>query len=151
MIVTSFSHKSWNLTCHKMQQLNVRVQVMCRREKCHSTKFIFAHGRCLKISSTDVASWKNIMISRMLLGRASLWMNPLTGNWLEASSRRDPKCLSKAWSSLKASRMGNPLSIEAERGRTPQRQPPVTRDELLDVLEVIRGLDDLRHLRERGF
>ena len=35
----------------------------------------------------------------------------LTGNWLVASSRRDPKCLSKAWSSLNASKMGNPLSM----------------------------------------
>ena len=43
--------------------------------------------------------------------------------------------------------MGNPLSMEAERGRAPQRQPLVTRDELLDVLEVISSLGDLRHLR----
>ena len=123
------------------------------------SQYIFAHGCCLifvKVSSTEaktMSSWKIINISSILkkVEGQDLQKDPLTGNWLEASSRKDPKCLSKAWSSLKASRMGNPLSMEAERGRTPQRQPPVTRDELLDVLEVIRSLEDLRHLSKRGF
>ena len=68
------------------------------------SQYMFAHGCCLiflKVSSTEaktMSSWKIINISSILKkveGR-DLLKDPLTGNWLEASSRKDPKCLSKA-------------------------------------------------------